>query len=308
MSARIYFAPGSQGEHPRRIQQGLADVGLLKGAVDGIYGRGTSEAVRSFQSGAGLEPSGSVDEATWTGVTRTPLPSVFERFLEVTASIEGHGFTHAVGNFDGAGITWGIIGFTLRFGALPAILLAAEREQPGLLAEAFGEAQGSELLGVLGNGDSAAQVRWADQLSTGSNKVNLSEPWKSGFRKLGLNPRVQAIQVEMVRDKYLNPSLRTAEAYGLRSELGQALAFDIHVQNGSVKKSAHEYYVAHGGDKAEAEPQRRLLLAQAVAAVALPQYRADVLSRKEAFARGQGTVHKKLYDMASWGLMDVPVA
>jgi hypothetical protein len=40
------------------------------------------------------------------------VPAVFDRSLQLTAAFEGHGFTKLEGNFDGAGLTWGIIGFT----------------------------------------------------------------------------------------------------------------------------------------------------------------------------------------------------
>ncbi|VWX55725.1 conserved hypothetical protein [Burkholderiales bacterium 8X] len=310
-SPRIYFAPGSQGEYPRRLQQSLIDAKLLKGTADGIYGQGTAAAVRAWQTGARLQPTGSVDEPTWTGITRSPLPTAFERMLQVTGRMEGHGFTLAVGNFDGAGLTWGIIGFTLRYSSLNTILLRAEEKQPGILAGAFGAAEAEGLLRLLrapGEAAKAERMALANKISLGDKKYNLAPVWKEGFHKLGLDPMVQAIQVEVAREGYFQPALATAQTYAMTTELGMALCFDIHVQNGGVKPAARQHFLDHGGAKAADEGQRRLLLAQAVASQAREEYRKDVLTRKESFARGKGTVHGLAYDMAAWGLADLRMA
>lgn len=40
------------------------------------------------------------------------IPAALDRSLQVTAAFEGHGFGMLQGNWDGAWLTWGIIGFT----------------------------------------------------------------------------------------------------------------------------------------------------------------------------------------------------
>jgi len=47
---------------------------------------------------------------------------------------------------------------------------------------------------------------------------------------------------------------------------------------------------------------RRQKLAACVAASARLQYQADVLSRKNTIATGQGVVHGGSYQLAAWGL------
>ena len=64
----------SSAEAIRRVQQLLADVGLLR-SVDGKYGRGTQGAVRAFQEyvnahGGSLEVTGAVDSATLSELER----------------------------------------------------------------------------------------------------------------------------------------------------------------------------------------------------------------------------------------------
>jgi peptidoglycan hydrolase-like protein with peptidoglycan-binding domain len=51
---------------------------------------------------------------------------------------------------------------------------------------------------------------------------------------------VQALQLELADRDYGQPAAETANALGLKTELGRALAFDIHVQNGGIKRSARK--------------------------------------------------------------------
>lgn len=55
---------GSQGDAVQRLQQTLIDMGLLTGSADGIYGKGTAAAVKTFQASAGLDETGKADAAT----------------------------------------------------------------------------------------------------------------------------------------------------------------------------------------------------------------------------------------------------
>src|SRR5215207_9424415 len=116
--ARIFFQRASsgfrtvQGELIKRLQQTLREGGFYRDTVDGIYGNKTELALVAFQQENGLAQTGKIDEGTWRGLTSSDTPDLRQRCLQATADFEGTGFTKAVGNFDGAGLTWGIIGFT----------------------------------------------------------------------------------------------------------------------------------------------------------------------------------------------------
>ena len=71
-----------------------------------------------------------MDVSTWTKLLGAQVPTTQARSLQLTAAFEGHGFTLAQGNRDGAGITWGIIGFTLKHGELSKIILKIFAEMP----------------------------------------------------------------------------------------------------------------------------------------------------------------------------------
>ena len=121
----------------KRIQTDLQRQNFVVGDplkfADGDFGGKTLTALQNLQTTRGLPASGAVEQVTWQQLTSDPLPSLFERCLQVTAAFEGHGFGLAKGNFDGAGITWGVIGFTLSNREIQAILTTAEQHTPGTL-------------------------------------------------------------------------------------------------------------------------------------------------------------------------------
>jgi len=221
---RVLFGKGAIGEIVRRIQQVLGFVGT---DADGWYGEDTQKAIVSFQQGHGLPASGEVDTLTWAHLVGEPAPSVEDRSLQLTAHFEGHDFTLAQGNFDGAGITWGIIGFTLKGGEIGRIVLEISENHPDLLEQAFGSLAGD--LVALVQRPPAEQIAFADSISLGKSKVRLAEPWLTSFRRFGEIAEVQTLQLERVNRDYREPSAKTAAKWGLASELGRALAFDIHV-------------------------------------------------------------------------------
>lgn len=65
---------GDRGPRVRALQQSLARAGVPC-AVDGVFGPGTHEALRSFQRAAGLEVDGIAGPATWSALRRgLPAP------------------------------------------------------------------------------------------------------------------------------------------------------------------------------------------------------------------------------------------
>ena len=299
--ARVLFAQGVRGEIVRTIQRRLTARGFDPKGIDGGYGKNTRKAVRAFQQQNGLQPTGEVSVLTWRRLMNRPIPPVRDRTLQLTAAFEGHDFTLAQGNFDGAGITWGIIGFTLKHGELGRIVLRIQDRHPALVKQAFG-AKTDQLLEIL-RGPKTRQI------SLGANKVRLAEPWRSAFRRFGELPAVQALQLELADRDYFRPAKRTARGLRLKTELGLALAFDIHVQNGGVSTAAREEIKRQlAQHPIEREQERRVIIGNAVAKKSLPQFREDVRSRKLAIATGAGTVHGELFVLRNWGLADVPLA
>jgi hypothetical protein len=130
--------------------------------------------------------------------------------------------------------------------------------------------------------------------------------WRDAFARFGGLPQVQQEQRRLAHDNYFLPALQTARDFGLVSELGAALCFDIHVQNGGIGTRARS--LLRAGLRAwppRRELDLRRLLANAVADAALPRFAEDVRARKMAIATGAGTVHGLQLVLENWGLTEM---
>lgn len=305
--SRTYFSRGCRGDIVIRIQKGLEHEGCtippLVAFVDGDYGGKTAAAVGMLQERDALPVTGEVDEATWQHATHAPLPTLFERVLQLTADFEGHGFTLAQGNFDGAGVTWGIIGFTLQGGELARVVREVDRRDPGAVDAAFGDLAPSwrEILAA----GWPQQLQWANSISLGNARVRLQPAWLQAFERFGALPVTRQVQVEIAHARYFVPALQSARELGLHTERGIAMCFDTHVQSGGIRPSVFD--AARTLDEDMPEDGRLLHLADAIAAaVSKPQYREDVRMRRRCIAQGSGQVHGAAYRLQAWGLGLVP--
>ena len=303
---RTICARAVHGACVETLQQGLSRHGLYTGMRDGLYGGGTERAVRAHQVIASLPPTGVADEVTWTSVTGLPIPPLAQRCLQLTAAIEGHGYGMVAGNFDGAGLTWGIIGFTLKYGDLRDLILTVQNQYPEAITNAFGPLA-NELLEKIVLNFVEAQA-WANSISEGPKRYAVRKDWRDGFARLGARPEVRRLQVERAMQRYYEPALVTAGTIGFSTELGVALAFDVHVQNGGVKAAALKQ-LARERQEGTLKSQRalRLRTAALVAQSASSRWRDDVMTRKTAIARAEGTVHGEFLVLENWGLGEYPI-
>lgn len=285
------------------IQEALNALSTSDIVVDGIFGSITREAVKACQSSVGLPVTGEVDDATWRALMRSDEPSMFGRCLQLTAHFEGTGFEQCVGNFDNAGLTWGIIGFTLSNGELGAVLREINRDFPHLLNRAFGSDAGT-IMDVMAL-SAPERVAWGDSVSRGVNKVAVAEPWRTYFRDLGSYREVQRIQMARARDVYWKIARRDAANLGMEEETDYALLYDVAVQNGGMeskgrRKKALAEFARLNPDTPAA---RRRVVTDVVVATSTVRYQKDVRCRKETIANGAGIVHRSRYAVADWGIM-----
>lgn len=298
---RLLFARGCRGAIVKKIQQGLGQEGYYTGTLDGLYGDGTETAVARYQAENGLDATGKVDDVTWQRLMRVDIPSVQERCLQLTAAFEGHGFGIIQGNWDDAWLTWGIIGFTLLLGELSRIALEVFEKDPEAVRRSFGDLA-DELIRVM-ESPRADQEAWANSISEGPKKFRVAEPWRSAFARFGEEETVQAVQIQHAQEDYFIPAQQTVHEYGLTTERGVALCFDIQVQNGGIKPEAQATIeAARQGQPPPDESALRILIANAVADQAKPAFREDVRSRKLTIATGSGQVHGETFEAGSWGL------
>ena len=292
-----------RGELVRVLQVNLVNQGFTVGArIDGIFGNDTEKAVKTWQASKNQQVDGIVTFDSWQQVTNLPTPTLPERALQLTADFEGTGFGKIVGNFDGAWLTWGIIGFTLKHGELSKLILRIQNQHPDLLKDAFGTLL-DELLDVMTN--PGKQEAFANSISLGQNKYKVDDKWAACFQKLGEQTKVQQFQLERVRE-YWNRGAADAAKFSLVSELGRSLCFDIAVQNGGIDTS-EENSIRERLKQSPTTNERdvRLIVADVIAEHSNPKYADDVRQRKRTIATGAGTVHGSNYTLGDWGLSDV---
>jgi hypothetical protein len=299
---------GAFGDLVVALQSGLARLGYYNDGIDGDFGGGTERAVQNLQADHRLPSTGTADTKTWKIATTTAWPDLFQRCLQVTARFEGHGYQTIAGNFDGAGLTWGIIGFTLKHGEVQAIVNEVQARNATLLVECFG-AFTEQLLVRMNAPIDAALLDWADSISVGANKYSVQDVWRTGFAKLGASALVHDIQQQRARSKYFEPALVTSRLQKkneLTSDLGVALCFDIHVQNGGIGDDEMADYLRNLSKlgKKATDTDKRLALARVVADNSRAKYRDDVFARKSTLATGAGLVHGQMFKLINWGLTD----
>ncbi|HEX4160253.1 MAG TPA: peptidoglycan-binding domain-containing protein [Rhizomicrobium sp.] len=288
------------------IQVALRKAGANDLAPDGVFGGQTQSALNAFQNSCGLPATGTVNDDTWTRLMGVPEPAIFTRCLQVTASFEGTGFSHVVGNFDGAGITWGIIGFTLLNGELGSVLGLVAKADPGLLERVFGKDEATVMQICAPATSSVQKLEWANSISVGRTKDGIAEPWNGYFIALGEIAAVQQIEIDKARSTYWSIALRDSSALGMTEELDFLLLFDTAVQNGGLGSKGRLQRVkdAFATQKPATAEARRSIVAQVVADTSSPTYSADVLNRKKSIAEGAGRIHGASYLFSDWGLLD----
>ncbi|WP_425039056.1 D-Ala-D-Ala carboxypeptidase family metallohydrolase [Primorskyibacter sp. S187A] len=291
-----------------QVQRALRDSGHSPGVIDGEFGGGTEKALRAYQKSVGLPESGSVDLTTWTRLTgHAAPPSIFERALAITASFEGHGYTKIAGNFDGALLTWGIIGYTMGGGSLQKLMARITQYDPSAIDDAFG-ALAEPWKEVLGQ-SKTKQRSFANEISVAPKKYKVKAPWSEAFHRLGQNPQAQRAQNDLARELYWTRAQKIMAREALDGELGACLAFDIAVQNGSIdtgdRKHLNRLLSEAGPVSGEAY---RACYAEAMALGSKQAYQNDVRSRKMTLATGSGKVHGANYKLVDWGLADRVVA
>lgn len=297
MPSNVFLKKGAKGDLVRKLQLKLA----LK--ADGDFGNMTLGAVKSWQIAKKLEPTGEVDAHTWAGICELPNPSLFERCLMLTQNIEGHGYNLAAGNYDGAGITWGIIGFTIKSGSLYKVLSRIPLQE---LEQIFGKSETAALLTACRTND----INFGQKLSIMSGK-KLQEKWQTAFDKLGNLESARKAQRDVVEESYWIPSQKQLEKElpELKSERAAAIAFDSWVQQGKIYNTA----IAKARECIKQNlPELKSL--EAIAAgqrdgmslQARTKWGNNVFARRITIARGAGIANGVNYDLSNYGLNLVP--
>ncbi len=240
-------------------------------------------------------------EATGSAVTAKPL---VYRCLALTGSFEtGKGipdcFCGLSGDFDGQGMSFGVLQWNLGQKSLQPLLRTMQERHPDVMKTVFAD-QYDAVLRLL-DSPQADTMQVARSIQH-PHRHTILEPWRSMFVALGRTPEFQQIETESAAKEF-ESALGLCERFELWSERAAALMFDIRVQNGGITSKISRVILAdfetigESLSRNELEISKMLIVANRRADAASPRWREDVRARKLCCANGRGVVHGIEYNL-----------
>lgn len=241
---------------------------------------------------------------------RTPMVArgLLDTCLAITGSFEGRGFGQVTGDFDGQGLSLGILQQCLGQGSLQSMLRA-------FVAKA-GKTRVAEILGPLApefldmlTWKTSQQVSWGNKIS-GGRKSLVRKPWGPALKALITTPEYIELQKASAQGIF-GRAITLCVNWDLWSKRAVAYAFDTVVQQGGIgekHKKAIRDLISSETKRLGAltEVQKMTCMALARCAFSVPQWQVDALSRKLAIIRGQSKAFMwkgKKHDGAVHGAM-----
>jgi hypothetical protein len=258
----------------------------------------------------------------------TPLDrSAFMVALNASGSFEGdNGWANLTNNFDGQGLSMGLLNQTLGTGSLqplfnqmrndhhnqlqllfsaahfqsvkdmlaaygttaPVSKVTADQENSSPLDEDWqGECPADAEVGC--GPKETASVTWAvNNLYNGSS---FKADWKRELIALNIHPLYVSLQIRAA-EKLHNKARELKAALGLKDLRSYLVMFDFVVQNGGLNADEISEYKTTVAKTPNATTQEKLLVILNIRLRRVKsQYVADVRSRKTALINGAGTVH-----------------
>ncbi len=298
------FKIGSTGKEVVKIQKKLKKLGYYHGPIDGIFGGGTYSAVKNFQRDHNLKVDGIVGEKTWKALFKRNIqdqsikkkPLIY-RCMALTGTFEtGKGFPECFagisGDFDGQGMSLGVLQWNFGQGSLQPLLKEMLSKHRNLMEKIFNEYL--TVLETVLRLDRESQLEFLRSIQH-PVKHFIYEPWRGMFKTLCRTEEFQKIQVRHAEDLF-EKALELVKDFNLWSERAAALMFDIKVQNGGIrditkKQIKVEIEKLPETDRNDLEVEKMVIIANKRAEASNPRWIEDVRSRKLCIAQGKGYVH-----------------
>lgn len=285
---------GSVGVDVGHLESRLFELRLYQGSIDNTFGEGVESAVKAFQRLNALPADGVVGDRTWARLFVTG--NLNQRCLALTGSFETSTgppgcYATLAGDFDGQGLSFGALQWNIGQGTLQPLLTEMISQHEKVAAVIF--RQNFDGLRSILASSKEAQLTWAR---------GISQPWRAMLKALGLTTEFQAIQVKHAASFYA-AAVALCVRFGLTTERGTALMFDISVQNGSIHEvvealiRADFALIPKDAMPMDAELARLRSIANRRAEASAAAYVEDVRARKLTIANGTGTVHGAVYDL-----------
>jgi hypothetical protein len=220
------------------------------------------------------------------------------------------------GNFDGQGISFGLLQWNIGTGSLQPLLRQFAQRFPNRFNTIFGS-DATRLSDVLAPTRTIAeQMQFARSINDAHNHI--VQPWSTRFNTLSEDPDFRTIQLAVVRRR-MDAAEHNARELGIRSERGLAVMFDNVTQNGPAWLDVPHHHPRrrmlqdrkaqreHTLGRALNEHELLELIANLVAETANQRWREDVRRRRMAIVNGVGMVHGINFNLgARFGLSDQP--
>lgn len=231
--------------------------------------------------------------------------SIFDLCVKITSEFEGKGYGTVSGNYDGQGLSAGLLQWNLGQGTLQGYIL---NHINYLSYDYFPES--IRPLQILSPQDSAI---WAKDVMHDLHG-NLKPEWNAAWKRFMTEPVVINLQKHAI-DKYFHQAKRICGRLGLSHDNRRAMAwcFDIAVQNWSLDIDLppdhfdqcynimtsydQENMILWIGEHLEPYQRQLVILSHLRAMKCKPEWRANVFVRKATIAIGTGYVNKTLYKL-----------
>lgn len=204
-----------------------------------------------------------------------PRHKAFLDLLPIIASFEGTGYDGVVGNFDGCGITFGVIGFNIKQGSGISLLETLFKKAPLDAYPLVGES------GWTPDWTSRNWINWANA-NTILGSAYVKPAVASKIKLLIGSEKGRKAQDAQAWEVYGQRAWFFCEQFGFTTYRQYLFALDTTVQQGGFRKNALEVWKKTNSLKE---------VGQYMASLALPQWRNDVLQRRTSIATGVGIVH-----------------
>jgi len=228
--------------------------------------------------------------------------------LKITGDFEGGGYGSLAGNFDGQGVSAGILQWNLGQGTLQ-LLLGKYIVKFGPISENIIFPESIDHLAFLDRTDAIAFAK-ANMLDGKNLRSDWACCWKQFLRLKGCIE----VQNDLARITYGRRAYEAMDAWEMHSLRSFCFFFDVSVQNGSMRGikpfdiNAHEFWELMEAVPDELKKHWEFITPtseQMVLFVAgyrrsrksKKPYQNDVLSRKACIAMGRGLVHGKVYSL-----------
>jgi hypothetical protein len=222
------------------------------------------------------------------------LDQALETAFSVTAGFEtaGDKFQQITGNFDGAGLSFGPAQVNFGTGTLVPLFRAFEAADAESLRQCFTDPDDHSDWQTILARPKVEQIRWADSITTGRGRHDVSDPWKGYFQAVGRVPAFREIAVESILREYGGKVARAIEQLRRRSNIAidhlrcVCSLYDLVVQQGSLDKAMNAIDARLAAERPTSQFEVVRIAVEERGRAASPQWQADAVSRRVGILNG----------------------